>query len=254
MSHDLRPRSATEVIDAGFQLTRGHYAELIAAPLALYVPILVLRMGLPDVLQFIPSVAWWLLGTIGWGAGVVIASDAYLLGRPDVAKAVRQAASRFWALLFGGLLQGTAVVVGFLLLIVPGFLFLGWAFAMQAVILLEGVPVLGAFDRSRYLARGHVLRILGTLLLTFLIFAGVLLVIVVAAGFLIAALFPGREGPLSVIVELVTVGLSPLFTVVTTLLYYDLRIRKEGFDLEVRAGRLGAVPTAGAPLAPDPAR
>ena len=37
--------------------------------------------------------------------------------------------------------------------------------------------------------------------------------------------------------------------VVATLLYYDLRIRKEGFDLELMASRLAtAVPDAGPDL------
>jgi hypothetical protein len=250
MSHDLRPRSATEVIDAGFQLTRRHYAELVAAPLALYIPVLILRLALPATLQTIPSLAWYLLGTIAWGAGIVIASDAYLSGRTDVAGAVRRAASRFWALLFGALLQAVIILVGFVLLVVPGFLFLGWAFAMQAVIVLEGRPILAAFDRSRQLARDHVLRILGTLFLTFLIFFGVLIVVGLASGLLIAALGPDSTGPTSVIFDLVAVALSPLFTVVTTLLYYDLRIRKEGFDLEVMASQLGRAPGAAAPVVP----
>jgi hypothetical protein len=33
-----------------------------------------------------------------------------------------------------------------------------------------------------------------------------------------------------------------LLTVVSTMLYYDLRIRKEGFDLEIMARELGNAP------------
>ena len=41
------------------------------------------------------------------------------------------------------------------------------------------------------------------------------------------------------------IPIYPLLAVVSTLLYYDLRIRKEGFDLEVMSRELG---TTAAPL------
>ena len=31
----------------------------------------------------------------------------------------------------------------------------------------------------------------------------------------------------------------PLYSIATTLFYYDIRIRREGFDLEVMAGKIG---------------
>ncbi len=35
----------------------------------------------------------------------------------------------------------------------------------------------------------------------------------------------------------------PLLTCVFTLFYYDLRVRKEGFDLEMLSGQVGITPT-----------
>ena len=40
----------------------------------------------------------------------------------------------------------------------------------------------------------------------------------------------------------VIIPIYPLLAVVSTLLYYDLRIRKEGFDLEIMSRELGGVP------------
>lgn len=37
--------------------------------------------------------------------------------------------------------------------------------------------------------------------------------------------------------------LYPLLTCVFTLFYYDLRVRKEGFDLEMLSGQVGITPT-----------
>jgi len=39
----------------------------------------------------------------------------------------------------------------------------------------------------------------------------------------------------------------PIVSVVTTLIYYDLRVRKEAFDLEMMASELGAAPTPTSP-------
>jgi hypothetical protein len=48
---------------------------------------------------------------------------------------------------------------------------------------------------------------------------------------------------------------TPLSAAVLTVLYFDLRVRKEGFDLELMARRLGAGPEvtdAGPPTWPPP--
>ena len=34
----------------------------------------------------------------------------------------------------------------------------------------------------------------------------------------------------------------PLYSIATTLFYYDIRIRREGFDLEYMAGKMGEQP------------
>ena len=43
---------------------------------------------------------------------------------------------------------------------------------------------------------------------------------------------------------LISVLITPLWFALITLLYYDLRIRKEGFDLELRAQQLAQEPSA----------
>ena len=42
------------------------------------------------------------------------------------------------------------------------------------------------------------------------------------------------------------IPIYPLLAVVSTLVYYDLRIRKEGFDLEIMSRELGAAPAPAA--------
>ena len=86
--------------------------------------------------------------------------------------------------------------------------------------------------------RGRSVAFLGTLLLTGLI----VLVVQFLVGFALAFVIPGiRTNPNAATLVSYVVGIFiyPLVTVVITLLYYDLRIRKEGFDLENMAKELG---------------
>jgi hypothetical protein len=55
----------------------------------------------------------------------------------------------------------------------------------------------------------------------------------------VPALLTQNATLLSVLGALTTLVLYPVWPVVATVLYYDLRVRKEGLDLEVLAGELG---------------
>ena len=235
----LRPRSATEIIDASFQLLRGHYASFVAAFGAVLLPALVLRAVLPDSASSFPYLLSQLLQPAAAGATIVLVSDAYLGRAPNVGDAVRLVFRRFGSLFLTALIQGIILGVGVVLLIVPAFIFFAWTFAMPMAVVLEGARALDSFGRSRELARGHVGHILVTFLIAYLIFF-----IVFFVGPAMVAALPGvsklvrvgageRSGDVARIVFVILA--HPIVAVVGTLLYYDLRIRKEGFDLEVMA-------------------
>jgi hypothetical protein len=64
-------------------------------------------------------------------------------------------------------------------------------------------------------------------------------------------LVPGPSMIRFLLGQSVTVIAYPVLSVIATLLYYDARIRKEGFDIEVMAAELG-MPSAAA-AEPPPA-
>jgi hypothetical protein len=87
------------------------------------------------------------------------------------------------------------------------------------------------------LARGSMKPILLTIVLAF--------VIVFVAMIGVATLM--AFGPVGVRMEtllmnVVLIGLNPLPAVVATVMYYDLRIRKEAYDVTVATEKLGATP------------
>jgi len=108
---------------------------------------------------------------------------------------------------------------------------------------IEGKTAGAAMSRSKALAAGSVGRILGTLVLTFIILIVIQLVVDTCVGLVAAMLHVGPS--LSALATgLANLLIYPFATVVITLLYYDLRIRKEGFDLEVMASELTPTPAA----------
>jgi hypothetical protein len=203
------------------------------------LPVVVLRLLLPPLLQGLPQLLSYLLQTVASAAVVLLVSESYLGRKTDVGAALRTVASRFGAIFAAGIMQGIIVGIGFLLLIVPGFIFGAWAFAMTTVVVVEDRSSGEAFSRSRELARGYVGRIIGTLVLAWAVF----LFLAIALGGLVGLVFgavAGSESVLSKVFGDVIVALIyPLLAVVTTLLYYDMRIRKEGFDLEMMAREIG---------------
>jgi hypothetical protein len=220
----------------------------------------------------------WVFGSIADAAVVLSVSNSYLRDDPDAGGALRQTIARMgtvllavgakWGIIAGGMavtliagsmvsalvVGGTAAagsvaptallvfaVVGLMFLIsVPLALFF-WAryFAVPATVMLEGVGVRAGLRRSRALSRGYKRKVLGALGISTL----VLLVMQIALGAAFS-LVPGPSVIRFLLGQSVTVIAYPVLSIIATLLYYDARIRKEGFDIEVMAAELGAPGTA----------
>jgi uncharacterized BrkB/YihY/UPF0761 family membrane protein len=130
-------------------------------------------------------------------------------------------------------------------LFIPGIvLAVGLALAIPTVVLEPRSPS-AALSRSWELTRGSRWRIFG-LGLTLLV---LLYIPVVAVTGLVAVILPQaageRFGPASLsTISAIAIGgvvqmfIYPLFYCVLTVTYYDLRVRKEGFDLELLASAL----------------
>ena len=246
----LRPRSATEIVDAAFQLVRRHYAQYVVIAAIAFVPLLLLRLITPPTRQFIPALLSWVFQSLAAAAIIVAVSDAYLGRAIDVGAAYRRVFSCLGSVLLAALGQGLIVAVGFLLLIIPGFIFFAWAFAMPAAVVLEGRGAADSWTRSRELSSGYVGKVLATLGLALLVYVFAIIALGAALGIALGA---GRAAAIATILEGLKIFLFPIVGAVATLLYYDLRIRKEGFDIEMMAGEIGVAPPRDTDLAPSAA-
>ncbi len=188
------------------------------------------------------------------GVTTILASDVYLGNTPDLGRAFAMTARRAARLLGAIVIYGVIMMVPFIPFAFAGvlgpaanvlaFVFLlvaeGWLYAtfmaVRPAILLEDAPVLKAFSRSQALSgglRGH-------------IFASVVLVLLINLAFAIGASFAtnmiGSQVVKTVLQFVVGMLVYPLMGIVQTLIYYDLRIRREGFDIEHLASSFDAPP------------
>ncbi len=249
----LRPLTVGEILDTSFTLYRRHFAALATVALVCTGLPLVLRLFLEAgggfmsnlTLAFLYGLSLVVLNLIATGATVFIVSESYL-GRPITAgEALRRATPHIGRILVCSMLMAFIIGLGFFLLVVPGvMLATGLALAIPSVV-LEPRSASAALSRSWELTRGSRWRIFA-LAFTLLI---LLYVPVVAITGLLAVVLPQasgeRFGPASVsTVAAIAIGgvvqmfIYPLFYCVLTVTYYDLRVRKEGFDLELLASTL----------------
>ncbi len=271
----LRPRSTTEIIDAAVSLLRQNYLELVTATALFTVPLFIANELIAPQMGVQPSIAtnpfgtnaltvapasayttglfqWAILSTaiafvfggLASATTVVIVSDNYLGREVTIAGALSRALSRFWAVIITGVVQGILIGIGFVFFLIPGFFCIAWFFSAVNIVMVEGKNPLEALGRGHFLAKGSVLRVLGTLFITGLI--------IMVAAFVVGLVFSSlisvvHAGPQATVVadNLARIIIYPFFTVVATVLYFDLRIRKEGLDLELMAKELGvALPGA----------
>jgi hypothetical protein len=247
----FRPRSASELVDAAFQLLRQDYVKFLTIMGIAYVPYLLAMMLLqraigvsPDdasvagalfaIVSFFASALWL---TVVTAAIVVAASDAYTGREVDVGRALRGVLPRVWGVLAVAFLRTLVASIGFLFFIIPGFYFYARYVAAPAALIVERRGALSAMGRSSDLTRDEKWRIFKTLVLAWIIFF--LLYMLFAVAGQMAAEAVGVPMLTDLAIAVATILIYPLTSIVETLIYYDLRIRKEGYDIELMAREIG---------------
>ena len=274
---DLKPMDIGEILDGALTIFRRHFLLFIKiGVIALWFPVaLTIYVELAGgsqqhlVLAFIGNVIRYFAGLFLTASAIRVISDSYLGRRPELSDALALGGSKIMPLflvglgkgLLLGLIAGVIVVIAALgiprvatgggagvfavaIAILGGcwfvfFVACGYAVTTPVVVLEELNASSDAFGRSWDLTRAFKLKIF----LIFLVATVVVFVPGIAVGGLGAAL-AGDLRLLGQAVEILSAALpillTPLFSCVLTLVYYDLRVRREAFDLEVLSEQLGA--------------
>jgi hypothetical protein len=249
----LRPLSLGEILDVSFGLYRNLFLPLLivtmvtrALPLAVSTYLESaggMAANLP--LYFLSLIADMVLAAIATAASTFIVSESYMGRRLSAGDAFRRAQPFIGRLIALGILTSFVVLLGFLLLVIPGIILAcGLALATPAMVIESQPSSTAAMGRSWSLTRDHRGKIFGALFVVLLL---MYLPFVALGG--IAAASLGSEGApggaattgflgLTMVAALLSSLIWPLFYCVLTVAYYDLRVRKEAFDLEVLAAGL----------------
>jgi len=242
----LRPLSLGEVLDTAFSLYRELFLTLLFIALVsqsagLAINIYVDRAG--GIGEHIPLAMIGLLiasvgGAIGAAASTFVIADHYL-GRVTDAKAALERAIPYVGQLFVlTFLTSLLFWVGLIFLIVPGvYILCGLIVATQSLVLESHRSATKAMARSWTLTKGSRGKIFLSVFVLFL-----LLVIPSLALLVMSVGSDDGESILPYIGIILTALLQllvyPFFYAMMTVLYYDLRVRREGYDLEMLASSL----------------
>jgi hypothetical protein len=232
MTYEIRPMSFGEILDMGFRIIRDSFMPLISIAAVIYVPIAVATdwfahdpTGAMAIGVLAATGLAFLVASPIVSAAIIFAVGEAYLGRPvEFAKSFRSVMPIIFPLLGTTLLGALYVIGGYLLLIIPGvYLQLCYILAWQ-VMVLERVFGRRALSRSRALMRGNLLRGFGVLFIGALIIAVTSQMLQLVLGF-IPFLGPVAAG-------LAQAAGAAYTSAITVVLYFDIRCRKEAFDLE----------------------
>lgn len=283
---DLRPLTLGEILDRTFSLYRKHFllfAGITAIPNLLILALNLAQMLLmplprlpagfpPDQFQGLPLgvgsgiavlLVSGLLGLVVYmvaylfaQGGTVFAVSEFYLGRnTTIGASLGRMRGQLLSLFGVVFLSGLATGVAFLLLIVPGIYVACRLIACIPAALLEDLGPVNAMERSFALTKDFASRAFLIYLLYFALIYGAALLF--SFPFTMAALFFTRHpDTMRILLALGTVGqflarvlVSPVLTIATAVFYYDLRVRKEAFDLQVMLNPTG-VGTTGPSIIP----
>jgi len=178
------------------------------------------------------------------GALTKSVSESYLGTEITVGQAYRFVWPKFLTLIGAGILVVLVVFLGLLLLVVPGIIFGLWFALTTPAIVVENLKAIEGMSRSKALASGNLGKILSVGFLVIVISWVAGIPFGLAGSFLGRILFFNNIMLMTFVKQLTSVVgqilIVPIGAIAYILLYYDLRIRKEGFDLEMLANSIGS--------------
>jgi hypothetical protein len=248
MRYELKARTLSEILDGTFKLYSDNAAAFLTISAIASIPVMAFQIFagwsksliaggatgtilavVGGMLVMVPMV--FLAIIVQYCALAFAAADAYQGRSFTPGEAFSRTFGMLGSLLWVSILFGAAFILGLMFFIIPGiYLSLIWAVWLQAMV-VEGKRGGAALGRSRDLTKGSLGRIGGILL----IFFAVQLALMFGISAAIPAVLQGIPFLGTALQQLSSVLIAPLYPALLTLVYFDGRIRHEGYDLEMKA-------------------
>ncbi|HTY50013.1 MAG TPA: hypothetical protein VMB48_10005 [Steroidobacteraceae bacterium] len=153
--------------------------------------------------------------------------------------AIGRAAGRLPATIGAGILFLIFIIVGTVLLIIPGVYLWNRLQLFAVPLVAEGVGVEGSLSRSWHMVAGHWWRtatIIGVIFIILLVLDLLIAPVAAALFFILHADVAGTLLITQALEAVLRVFTTPLVIATLVAIYGDLRLRKEGADIEARMG------------------
>jgi hypothetical protein len=265
MTTALRPMTVGELLDRCFFLYRKHFFLFVGIAALPHAVLLVFQLG--GVVLRSEMAAGFLAWSLAWslaimviylavmavsqGATVMAVSRVHLDHPTSVVESLASIRGRIVYLSLIMIGVGIGIGIGFVLLIVPGIILsLMWALTIPVAV-LEDKGLRDSVARSAELTKGNRGRIF-VIYFLFLVLTYTVMMVWEIPILVMIGIFTRGHNPAQIPVWgqlalpigtfLTQCLISPLFTIALSLVYYDQRVRKEGFDLQLMMSTLDATP------------
>jgi hypothetical protein len=260
-----QPQSIGGVLDTTFQLYKASLLKLIPLSLLLvlasclqYIYIFARGANPADplvMLNLMTSWGYWLSLLVGVIGSTWITAASYLKvaavgtdGDLGIGAALQAALPRLPTLVVMMILFMLAVMIGTLLLIVPGIILMVSLLLCYPTALFDNKGPVAALTESHRLVWGNWWRTFVMLSVGIIILIVIYLIVATIVGVIAPFLMVGGVGAEDVaLYALVSVGLifvflslllTPFYISLGIAIYWDLKLRKDGGDLAARVGAL----------------
>ena len=271
----LQPMSFVDILDGMFSLYRSHFTLFLGITGVYFILVygmdliilFTLINAMPSTTMIVALLAaFGSYAVIFWVvAGLVYASAEVYLDRDLTSRAALQQAWRRFRSYIGSLILWSLVVGALFITVIgiPFSIYFGVRWGIYGLpVMCEGATARHALRRSTELVKGTWWRVFGIMLAIFLI--AIMIQFIFQTSFLMLAQVSGTEDTTLLetlrrlffpvpnqiewrsyaIQRFVTIGIAaltmPLGAIGSALLYFDLRIRKEAFDIERMAANIEA--------------
>lgn len=241
MQAELRPLTLSEIIGLTFQLAMAHFGKLLIAYGLVQIPILLVQIfaytQVEDPLQQQLVITLgsgglkMIVAPIAIGASTALVASSFTGERVTVGQALAVGVSRLGSLLGYGFITALITGFGYLLLVVPGVIFMTWYFVGNPAIVVERIGFGEAMARSKDLSEGKRMEIFAL----FLVFTMLTAMGGAVAGGIIGVVMFATEMttmvPMAVVIWLAEVIAGAIMIVAPVVMYFSLRCEKDGMDV-----------------------
>jgi hypothetical protein len=250
----IPPKRLGEILSAAFNIYKANASQLILIVAVVVVPLSLVSalfsgvVFAPDKVRVTNTGGQVVFDYTGRGLGVALLAGAIAaliavlisavlqaailraaaqatIGDPvDVEASYRYGLKRLWSVILVSILVGLVVAIGFILLVIPGIIFLVFLSVSIPVLIVEGRRGTDAMGRSWNLVKGNFWHAFGVIVVAALI-VGIISGIIGAIGgnnWAVRWIF-------TAIAQILTV---PFASLVSVLLYLDLRARGESLSAD----------------------